>query len=95
MCQKRLSSLAEMLPVAEHSFGIAGIFNFQGWSPVLKLFLQPNERIRSEFSPTPRLFHLRRVVDKVYFRIRAFHQKVVPAGAFPQFLFAVRQDSTF
>ena len=95
MGQKCPGSLAEMSSVAEYSFGIAGVFNFQDWSPVLKLLLQPNERIRAEFSSAPCLFHFWRVVDEVYLRIRAFQQKVMPAGAFPQFLFAVRQHSAF
>ena len=76
--------LAEMSSVAQHSFGIAGVLNLQDRSAVLKLFLQPNERVRAEFSPTPRLFHLWRVVDQVYLCIRALQQKVMPAGAFPQ-----------
>lgn len=95
MGEECLSSLAEMSPVEEYAFGIAGVFNFQDWSPVLKLFLQSDEGVRAESSSTPRLFHFGRVIDEVYLRIRAFQQKVMPAGAFAQFLFAVRQDSTF
>ncbi len=72
MGEERLSSLAEMSPVAEYPFGITGIFNFQNWSPVLKLLPQSNKRIRAEFSSTPRLFHFGRVVDEVHLRIRAF-----------------------
>src|SRR5258707_3056170 len=68
-----------MSSIPEYSFGIAGVFNFRGWSPVLKLFLQPNERICAESSSAPRLFHLWRVVNEVYPRIRAFQQKVMPA----------------
>ena len=95
MGEKRPGSLAEVPPVAEYSFGIAGVFNLQDWPPVLKLFLQSNERICAEFTSAPRLFHLWRVVNEVYLRIRAFQQKVVPTGSFPEFLFAVRQDSAF
>ena len=84
-----------MSSVAEYSFSIARVFNFQGWSPVLKLFLQPNEGICAQFPSAPRFFHFWRVVDEVYLRIRAFQQKVMPAGTVPLFLFAVRQDSAF
>lgn len=95
MDEKRLGFLSKMSSVAENSFSISGVFNFQCRSPVLELLLQPDERIRAEFSSAPRLFHLWRVVDEVYLRVRTFQQKVVPASALPDFLFAVRQDSAF
>ena len=81
MDEKRIGSLSEMPPVAEYSFGVAGVFNFQDWSPVLELFLQSDEGIRTEFSSAPRLFHFWRVIDEVYLRIRTFQQKIMPAGA--------------
>ena len=95
MDKKRRGSLVEMSPVAEYSPSIAGVFNFQCWSPLLKLLLQSNERVRAESSFAPCLFHFWRVVDEVYLRIRAFQQEVVPASALPEFLFAVRQHSAF
>ena len=95
MGEERLGSLAEISPVEEYSFGIAGIFNFQNWPPVLKLFLESDEGIRPELSPTSSLFRFWRVVDEVDLRIGAFQQKVMLSDARPRFLFAVRQDSTF
>ena len=58
-----------MPSIPQKNLGITAILDLQYWTSILKLLLETHERIRSQFSPTSRLFHFRRVIDQVHFGV--------------------------